>query len=154
MSMISSAAIDIMTTSAQFSLWLHLFTIDISSLPQAHAPIPMQAEPSWWRPGLCPSSSPGVSGLLCDSGAVYHWYHWHWHGHHPRQVSTVIWLVNTTYTRLWLVTTMDSIRSKDFEFTRMTLGSEETRALVRAMESQVQDLYITSLSKSAFYKKD
>ena len=42
-----------------------------------------------------------------------------------------------------LVTILDSVKSKELCITRQSLDSEETRAVLRAMESQVEGLWLT-----------
>jgi len=39
-----------------------------------------------------------------------------------------------------LVTILDSVKSKELDISRQSLGSEETQALVRAMESRVEEM--------------
>ena len=49
---------------------------------------------------------------------------------------------NVTGFRSHLVTLLDGVKSKMLMITRQKLGSEETRALVRAMESRVEKVYL------------
>ena len=59
-------------------------------------------------------------------------------------VSSVTWHLGIQNVSCCLVTILDNVKSKELHITRQSLGSEETRALLRAMESRVEGLWLTT----------